>query len=106
MADSTVDLILHPVRLRILLALADNHWSARQIAQVMPDVAQATLYRHINALAEGNILQIVEERPVRGTVEKVYALPDGGVRRPLLSQKTTSAPMETPNANAARIPEK
>ena len=76
MSDPTIDLILHPIRLRILLAIGDNRWTARQMAQVMPDVAQATLYRHINALADGNILQVVEEHPVRGTVEKVYALPD------------------------------
>jgi DNA-binding transcriptional ArsR family regulator len=76
MVDSKVDLILHPIRMRIIMALAGERWTARQIAAALPDVAQATLYRHINALAEGGILRIVEERPVRGMVEKVYALAD------------------------------
>ncbi len=68
------DLILHPLRMRILLTLAGQQMSAQQLASALPDVAQATLYRHINALAEGGLLSVVEERPVRGTVEKVYTM--------------------------------
>jgi DNA-binding transcriptional ArsR family regulator len=79
MSDSTIDLILHPVRLRILLTMGDNRLTATQIARILPDVPQATLYRHINALADGGILQVVEENQVRGTVEKVYALPDASM---------------------------
>lgn len=45
-----------------------------QIADALPDVPQASLYRHINRLVEGNVLIIVEERRVHGTTEKVYAL--------------------------------
>jgi hypothetical protein len=37
-------------------------------------VAQATLYRHINTLVKGGILSVVEERPIRGTIERVFAL--------------------------------
>ena len=68
------DLILHPVRLRILTALMGRQMTAQALAAALPDVAQATLYRHINRLAEGGVLVVVEENPVRGTVEKVYAL--------------------------------
>lgn len=35
---------------------------------------QATLYRHIRAMSEAGILQIVEERPMRGATERVYAI--------------------------------
>ena len=68
------DLILHPVRMRILMALVGQQKTASQLAEVLPDVAQATLYRHINALSDGGILAVVEENPVRGAVEKVYTL--------------------------------
>jgi DNA-binding transcriptional ArsR family regulator len=74
MKTSKIDLILHPVRMRILMALAGKPMTAGQIAVVLSDVAQATLYRHIKLLAEANVLQVVEEHPMRGTVEKVYAL--------------------------------
>lgn len=72
-----IDLILHPVRMRILMAVAGKPMTAGQIAAILSDVAQATLYRHIRLLADAGMLQIVEERPMRGTVEKVYALDPG-----------------------------
>lgn len=74
MSTSKIDLILHPVRIRIITTISGREMTVQQIAAALPDVAQATLYRHINALTDGGILVIVEENPVRGTVEKVYAL--------------------------------
>ena len=70
------NIILHPVRLRILMTVAGREMTVQAIASQLPDVAQATLYRHVNTLAEAGILQVVAENPVRGTVEKVYALSD------------------------------
>jgi DNA-binding transcriptional ArsR family regulator len=75
MPFSKAKLILHPVRLRIILAISGGQMTAQDLAGALPDVAQATLYRHINALVAGDILTVVDERPVRGTVEKTYALP-------------------------------
>ena len=68
------DLILHPVRIRIMMALVGQQMTAGDLAKALPDIAQATLYRHINALADAEILQVVAENQVRGTVEKVYTL--------------------------------
>jgi hypothetical protein len=70
------DLLLHPVRLRIILATAGRQVTAQQLAKELPDVPQATLYRNINTLAAGGMLVVVRERRVRNTVEKTYALPD------------------------------
>ncbi|HLV35379.1 MAG TPA: helix-turn-helix domain-containing protein [Spirillospora sp.] len=72
------DLILHPVRLRILITLAGREMTPRELAAALPDVAQATLYRQINTLADAQLLMVVAENPVRGTVEKVYALAEDG----------------------------
>jgi DNA-binding transcriptional ArsR family regulator len=75
MAKKTkIDLILHPIRMRILMALSGSQKTSQELADDLRDVPQATLYRHINRLAEAGIIDIVEERPVRGTVEKVYTL--------------------------------
>jgi DNA-binding transcriptional ArsR family regulator len=60
--------------MRILMAVAGRQVTAQQLAAQLSDVPQATLYRHINALAKAGVLKVVEERPVRGTSEKVYAL--------------------------------
>jgi hypothetical protein len=73
------DLLLHPVRLRIILAAAGRQVTAQQLANELPDIPQATLYRNINTLAAGGILVIVQERRVRNTLEKTYALPDQGL---------------------------
>ncbi len=69
------DLLLHPVRLRIILAIAGRRVTAQQLADELPDIPQATLYRNINTLAAAGILSVVEERRVRNTLEKTYALP-------------------------------
>ena len=70
-----LDTVLHPVRMRVLMALAGSEgMTPLQLADILDDVPQATLYRHINRLASAGLLRQVEERPVRGTLEKVYAL--------------------------------
>ena len=74
MPGSKVDLIFHPIRLDIISALSTQRMTAKEMAQIMPGVPLTTLYRHINLLVEGGLLEIVEEHPIRGTVERVYAL--------------------------------
>ncbi len=70
------DLLLHPVRLRILLAIANRQMTARQLAKELPDIPQASLYRNLNILSEAGILSVVRERRVHNTNEKTYALPN------------------------------
>lgn len=70
------DLLLHPVRLRIILAVYGREVTPQQVAEELPDIPQATLYRNINTLAAAGILVVVRERRVRNTLEKSYALPD------------------------------
>jgi DNA-binding transcriptional ArsR family regulator len=77
MANSKADLILHPVRMRVLMALAGREMTAQALAAALADVPHATLYRHINRLTAAGLLTVVEVRPVRGTTEKVYALNQG-----------------------------
>lgn len=72
------NLLLHPVRLRILLAIGVRQATAQQLAGELPDIPQATLYRNINTLAAAGILSVVQERRVHNTIEKTYALPSQG----------------------------
>lgn len=72
------DLVLHPVRMRIILALAgQDPATAAELAERLEDVPPATLYRHLRVLHEGGILAVVEERRVRGTTERSFALRPG-----------------------------
>jgi DNA-binding transcriptional ArsR family regulator len=72
--QSPADLVVHPVRLRLLTTIAGRRLTARQLLAELGTVPQATLYYHLGLLTEAGFLRVVEERPVRGTVERVYAL--------------------------------
>jgi helix-turn-helix protein len=73
------DLILHPVRLRIILAFArGRRLTPQQVSALLADVPQATLYRQIERLYLGGALAVASERRVRGAVERTYVLAEGG----------------------------
>ena len=76
MASSQIEAIVHPVRLRILMDIGGRERTPYEIQKALPDVSQASLYRHIHRLLTAGVLKIVRETPVRGAVEKVYALAD------------------------------
>jgi DNA-binding transcriptional ArsR family regulator len=68
------DLLLHPVRMRIILAAARRQEiTAQQLVDELPDIPQATLYRNLKILAAGGILVVVKERRTRNTSERTYA---------------------------------
>lgn len=69
------ELVLHPVRLRLVQALRDGAAATtRELAARLPDVSQATVYRQVAVLAAGGLLEIVGEERVRGAVERRYRL--------------------------------
>jgi len=75
------DLLLHPVRLRIVQAFVSGRGSRRltvqELARQLDDVSMATLYRHVQALYRGGVLAVAASRRVRGTVERTYVLAAG-----------------------------
>ncbi|MET8312058.1 helix-turn-helix domain-containing protein [Micromonospora sp. NPDC005173] len=77
-SERWAELALHPVRIRILRAVAAAQLTTRDLVELLPDIAQATLYRHLATLVKAGLLDVVEERKVRGAVERVYALPAHG----------------------------
>ncbi|MBY8872027.1 helix-turn-helix domain-containing protein [Micromonospora sp. PLK6-60] len=72
------ELALHPVRIRILRVVAGSRLTTHDLVELLPDVPHATLYRHLAVLVKTGLLDVVEERKVRGAVERVYALPAHG----------------------------
>jgi DNA-binding transcriptional ArsR family regulator len=72
--EKLVDLVLHPIRMRIVMALAGREMNAQQLADSLGDVPPATLYRHLNRLTTAGVLVVAAERRVRGTTEKIYTL--------------------------------
>ena len=69
------DLLLHPVRLRIVKAfLGDRRLTTAQLAGELGDVPVGSLYRHVALLTKAGVIQVVAERRVRGAVERTYTL--------------------------------
>jgi Helix-turn-helix domain len=72
---ATADLLLHPVRLRIVQAFLGNRTlTTAELRSELPDVPLASLYRHVGLLADGGVLRVVGKRKVRGTAERSYRL--------------------------------
>jgi hypothetical protein len=72
---TSAELLLHPVRLRIVQAfLPDRALTTSRLGELLPDVATATLYRQVATLAEAGVLEVAEERRVRGAAERTYRL--------------------------------
>jgi DNA-binding transcriptional ArsR family regulator len=72
---TSADLLLHPVRLRILQTfLGDRTLTTSDLQAELPDIPPASLYRHVAKLVDAGVLAVVNERRVRGALERTYAL--------------------------------
>jgi hypothetical protein len=72
---ATADLLLHPVRLRVVQALlGDRAMTTGDLHAELPDVPVATLYRQVGVLADAGVLEVAAERRVRGSTERTYRL--------------------------------
>ncbi len=91
MASTKSDLILHPVRLRLVTELAGRQMTPGQLAEALPDVPQATLYRQINRLLAGGIFEVVAEQMVNGATERTYRVAAGAGRLTASEMQTVSS---------------
>ncbi|MGH7861604.1 MAG: helix-turn-helix domain-containing protein [Candidatus Dormibacteraceae bacterium] len=72
---ASADLLLHPVRLRIVKAfLGARALTTAHLAAELADVPAGSIYRHVARLTKAGVLQVVDERRVRGAVERTYTL--------------------------------
>lgn len=75
MNQNKVNVMLHPVRMRIIQILMGNkELTVQQMSERLSNIPQATMYRHLNKLLAADIIKVVDENQIRGTVEKVYSL--------------------------------
>ena len=71
----SADLLLHPVRLRIMQAfLGERALTTSELRAELSDIPAASLYRHVARLVGAGVLQVVAERRVRGALERTYML--------------------------------
>ncbi|MBN2471734.1 MAG: helix-turn-helix domain-containing protein [Anaerolineae bacterium] len=74
MTHPVLDLVIHPVRLRILQMLTLRPLTTQAIGEALPDVPTSSLYRHIKQLLDGGLITVLETNQVRGIEERVYTL--------------------------------
>jgi DNA-binding transcriptional ArsR family regulator len=71
----TVDLLLHPIRLRIVYAMSDTHTrTTSDLCARLPEVPKTSVDRHVGLLAEAGVLEVADEQRVHGAVERHYRL--------------------------------
>ncbi len=69
------EIILNPVRMRVIQELSTGQSiTATELCERISDVPRTTMYRHINILIDYNILSVVSEKKVRGSLERTIAL--------------------------------
>lgn len=79
MSTSRVELLLHPVRLRLVHATrAAGTLTTSELCARLPDVPKATVYRQVERLVSGGVFEVESTRQVRGAVERRYRLAEGG----------------------------
>lgn len=74
MATEKAELLLHPTRLRIVLALTGRELTTAALQERLPDVAPATLYRQVSTLVRSGLLEVAAEEQKRGSVERTYRI--------------------------------
>jgi DNA-binding transcriptional ArsR family regulator len=77
------DLILHPARLKIILALTNGAKTTQEIANDLGDVPKSSIYRHLKVLLESGMIAVGDTRSVKGTEERMYEL----VQKPHLNME-------------------
>ena len=81
---ASADLLLHPVRLRIVEAfLGDRALTTGQLRAELPQVPPASLYRHVARLVSAGVLAVVAQERVRGALERTYVLRTSAATVPL-----------------------
>lgn len=77
-APNSAELLLHPVRLRIVQSfLGNRQLTTAQLHEEVSDIPPATLYRQVATLADAGVLEVVSERQARGSAERTFQLVPG-----------------------------
>ncbi len=67
--------MMNPLRIKILQELGlKEKATTKQLQAACGDIAQATLYRHLNELLKNDIIHVVGENVINGIIERVYAI--------------------------------
>lgn len=69
------EIMLNPIRMRIIQELATNQMMTTiELCKKISDVSRTTMYRNIDILLDNNILLVVSEKKIRGSIERTFSL--------------------------------
>lgn len=75
MQPKIVEHLTKPIRTRIFFEIySEGEMTTKQLLEKFADVPQPTLYRHVKALLDAEIIKVVGEKRIRGAVEKTYSV--------------------------------
>ncbi|MDD3334250.1 MAG: helix-turn-helix domain-containing protein [Eubacteriales bacterium] len=67
------EVVMNSARQRILqFLLAQGDATPGQMAEKMKDIPRPSLYRHLRILLDANVIEVSQEKRIRGAVEKTY----------------------------------
>lgn len=66
-----VRLLADPLKLRLVQAFAESAKTTKQVAAELGE-SVTKLYRHVDALHDSGLLEVVEEKQKRGTIERTF----------------------------------
>lgn len=73
--EKIMECISNPAKSRLMIEIMRRgKVTAKYLAEKCVDIPQTTLYRYLKRMTDDGLLKIVGETPIRGTVEKTYAL--------------------------------
>jgi DNA-binding transcriptional ArsR family regulator len=76
--DQRLKVLLHPARLRLVHAIRiAGELTTAELCARLPDLPKATIYRHVERLLRGGVLEVASERKVRGVSERRLCLAAG-----------------------------
>lgn len=74
MIDQMIRCFVNPACCRVMMAVFDKgRATAGQLQGAVPDIPIASLYRYLKQLVKAGVIQVVEEKRIRGAVQRVYA---------------------------------
>ncbi|MFO7887982.1 MAG: transcriptional regulator [Eubacteriales bacterium] len=75
MENKIVKELLNPTNMKIVMYLMENEYATKKdLEEVVSEISQASLYRHLKSLVKNEILKIHSKKQKRGTYEKTYRL--------------------------------
>lgn len=75
MKSEIAEVFMNPVRQRIIqYLLVHEKGTVKEMKKDLPDVPNASLYRHVKVLNDYEFILVIEEHKICGTVENVYQL--------------------------------